>query len=109
MVPALISRSPTRIARREMAVARATKEIPPYPHALASVAAQMRRVCSSRREVSDRNFSRIVASRPIPYAYTLLTKVATLISSQALSLNRGDDVARLRRIKGVVYLGTPAQ
>ncbi len=66
MFPSLISRKPTRIARREIPVARATKEMPPYPIELASVAAQTRRVCSSRREASTRNFTRIAASVVMP-------------------------------------------
>ena len=85
MSPSLISRRPTRIARREIPVARATKEMPPYPIELASVAAQTRRVCSSRHEASARNFTRIAASVVMPEGYRLPAQVATVISLQALT------------------------
>ncbi len=42
--------------------------------------------------------------------YFVTHSMGGLVAKDMLvSLNRGDDVARLRRIKGVVYLGTPAQ
>lgn len=42
--------------------------------------------------------------------YFVTHSMGGLVAKDMLvSLNRGDDVVRLRRIKGVVYLGTPAQ
>ena len=55
--PASISRIPLEIALRDSPQARRTKLTPPWPNALASLAAIIRRVCSSSSGHTDRNFS----------------------------------------------------
>ncbi len=55
--PSSISRIPLAIALRDSPQARRTKLTPPWPNALASLAAIIRRVRSSNRGHTERNFS----------------------------------------------------
>jgi len=81
------------IARREIPLARATAEMPPYPSALASTAAHTRRSRSLSRPFNSAKRCRTAASmltRCIDTLYVIHHKVVTVVYGQVLSLANGE-------------------